>query len=205
MNAVVQEQTAPDAVNEAKRERLIKTVYDYAKGTFVHTSDGDASFKVEGDVTKLPQPMLYMLAAQMLAIKSRNAALKAEKDEGPDATDPQEAANDLIEQYVKGEVDITKGEAAPRVGTQALLAQVLVDLGKTYIKDQFGNKHAFTDLESAKVAVTTLYSATQPNDAKITGRMLFAAICKLPEIKTALDAKRKKPAASKAQKAVEIG
>jgi hypothetical protein len=198
---MTQEQAVQSKPETQKRERQFGRTYDHDAGTAKFTSAFEKDFSLEVNLSKVPEAVLRSFALQAIADYCANEANAAYKEDGPVAA--LEAIQGALTEVYEGQLDFRSGTGlgGNRSAINALGA-VLWELGKTKVKDQFGHEYPITDLNTAKNAARTLYLSVIPREWEVdgkkhslTGRQIFNAICEVPEIKSALAAKRKaKPA-----------
>lgn len=235
MNAVTTPQNAT-AEGEAKtvRARQFGRVYDHTALTVAINAAFNKDFTSTIEAAKVPQAVRDSLALQAIADYAVTEAMDAMKDPA-NVADPQGAAiaayEAAVDELYTGKIDFRSGVGLGGMRSAiGALGQALFELGKTFVKDQFGNKLEFNDLHSARAAVKSLYLSTEPKgpfhpklddagnpvlkdgkpqmvatnkDSPLTGRMIFNLLQQVPEVKAKLAEIR--PIKESAVSMVEMG
>lgn len=203
---------------KAQRNRAFGRVYDHDAGTVKLTASFDTAFGDELSIGKLPESVIRGFALQAAAdyvVGEMNDVLKDVEtypNEAERRAKALEAGREAYTELVEGKIDFRAGVGLGGMRSAiGALGTVLFELGKTFVVNAKGEKLSFTDVHGARAAVKSLYLDTdeivkphpqggtvkakdgteQPRTVTVTSRMIFNAIQQIPEVKTALEAKRK--------------
>lgn len=204
---------ASQASEKQTRNRDFGRVYDHEAGTAEFVAAFDANYKYRIDLSKYPDNVIRGFALKAIAdhiVGEANDALKDESN-GDEAARREAAKQALAEadkELLEGNIDFRAGVGLGGMRSAiGALGSVLFELGKTFVVNAHGEKLSFSDVHGARAVVKSLYLDTDevtkpdprggkdkdgnPRTIKVTSRQIFNAIQAMPQIKQALEAKRK--------------